>query len=89
MLSGTWRLIWMGVMFLVLVPALGYGWGYRGWGPPYPSYIQRRRSRPGVIAVGLVPFDHKAWGRGGDLIWIVASVGIILAATSFLWRGGP
>ena len=38
----TWWLLWMGVMFFFLLSD-GYGWGYRGWGPPYPRYIQRRR----------------------------------------------
>lgn len=34
------------VVFLVLLP-LSYGWGYRGWGPPYPrSYTSRWGARP-------------------------------------------
>ncbi len=28
-----WWLVWMTFMLLCLVPSIGYGWGYRGWGP--------------------------------------------------------
>lgn len=34
------------VLFVILMP-LGYGWGYRGWGPPYPRYYDRGRARVG------------------------------------------
>lgn len=30
--------IWLFFVFLFLLLPLSYGWGYRGWGPPYPSY---------------------------------------------------
>jgi len=54
-------------MFLVLMPSLGYGWGYRGWGPPYPRYVQRRRAQRAAVGGGSASFDHQAWGWGGDL----------------------
>jgi hypothetical protein len=77
----------MAIMFLFILTPVGYGWGYRGWGPPYPRYIQRRRalraSDPGTSA----PFDHHAWGRGGDLIWTVLLVGIFWAV-AFHWGWG-
>jgi hypothetical protein len=40
---GMWWWIWIGFMFLFFVSPVSYGWGYRGWGPPYPSYVQERR----------------------------------------------
>jgi hypothetical protein len=42
-------LLWIVGTFLFVVPTLGYGWGYRGWGPPYPRYIQRRRAQQAAI----------------------------------------
>ena len=38
------------VIFLIFMPLI-YGWGMRGWGPPYPRYYYRRRQLrrpPGV-----------------------------------------
>lgn len=32
------------IVFLIFVP-LTYGWGYRGWGPPYPRSYSRYRHR--------------------------------------------
>lgn len=79
----SWWWLWMAVMFFLLVPPIGYGWGYRGWGPPYPSYIQRRR---GLQAVSGAGFDHHAWGRGGDVLWVVLLIGVFWAITGFWWR---
>jgi hypothetical protein len=30
---GSWWFLWTVFLFLFLVPPIGYGWGYRGWGP--------------------------------------------------------
>lgn len=50
---------------------MGYGWGYRGWGPPYPQDVQRRRgARATAIGVSTT-FNHQPWGWGGDFLWIV------------------
>jgi hypothetical protein len=74
-------------MIVLLVTPIGYGWGYRGWGPPYPRYIQRRRGQQ-AVAVGGGPanVDHHAWGRGGDFVWMVLFVGIVWAFSSIWWR---
>ena len=76
------------MLFFFLAP-IGYGWGYRGWGPPYPRHIQRRRQRAVAAAhahAGSEVFDLHAWGVGGDLMWAVLTVGLIWAVTVFLWR---
>jgi hypothetical protein len=39
---GSWWLLWWVFLLVFLLPPVGYGWGYRRWGPPYPSYFQRR-----------------------------------------------
>lgn len=84
----SWMFVWMFVMFMFLVPPVGYGWGYRGWGPPYPRYVQRRR---GEQAQAPAPgtegsFDHHAWGWGGDVVWTVIVFGAMWAVMGLLWR---
>jgi hypothetical protein len=85
-MMSTWWLLWIVGMFLFVVPTLGYGWGYRGWGPPYPRYIQRRRAEQAALMNASGPFDHHAWGWGGDFVWTVFVVGVLVAIAAF-WRG--
>jgi hypothetical protein len=73
----SWWWLWMVFMFIFLVPPVGYGWAYRGWGPPYPRYLQRRRAQRAASTNGSTPFDHHAWGRGGDFVWVVCLVGML------------
>lgn len=42
-MMSSWWLMWLVFMFFLFASPVTYGWGYRGWGPPYPSYVQRRR----------------------------------------------
>ena len=86
MMMSSWWLWWMIFMFFFLLSPVGYGWGYRGWGPPYPRYIQRRRGAHAVTSGGSATFDHHAWGWGGDVLWAVFTIGLIWAVTAFLWR---
>ncbi len=72
-MNATWWIIWLFGMSLLFLP-MGYGWGYRGWGPPYPSYLQRRREQQAVAAGRDPGFDHYAWGYGGDLVWLMLMV---------------
>ena len=74
---GSWWFFWMIIVFLFLVPPIGYGWGYRGWGPPYPRYIQRRRGRRAAAADAAMQFDHHAWGWRGDLVWMLGVVWMV------------
>ena len=74
---------WLLFMFVFIVSPMSYGWGCRRWGPPYPRYVQRRRSERGARDVGSVPFDHHAWGWGGDVIWII----LIFWIFWFFWFG--
>jgi hypothetical protein len=78
----TWMWLWFGFMFLFLLPPLGYGWGYRGWGPPIPSYVQRRRERAAAEGSSV---NHRAWGWGGDFVWIALVVGVCWMATGMWW----
>lgn len=84
-MSTGW-LLWMVVMFLFVLTPIGYGWGYRGWGPPYPRYIQRRRALRAAVPGTSSSFDHHAWGRAGDFVWIVLLIGIF-CGLAFRWGG--
>jgi hypothetical protein len=79
---------WLGIafMFLFIVPPVGYGWGYRGWGPPYPRYIQRRRGQQAVAVGSPAAFNHHSWGWGGDFVWMMLLIAMFVAFTGF-WRG--
>lgn len=83
---GSWWLLWLVVMFLFLVPPVGYGWGYRGWGPPYPRYWQRRRGQRAVATGETLDFDHHAWGWGGDFVWMMLLIGMFWACYGIWWR---
>ena len=94
-MMGSWWLLWMVFLFVFLVPPLGYGCGYRRWGPPYPRYIQRRRGQNpaatgGPTALdgtgGPTALDHQAWGLGGDFVWMVMLIGVFWACAALWWR---
>jgi hypothetical protein len=77
----SWLWLWMIFMFVFLVLPGGYGWGYRGWGPPYPRYMQRRRGDRAAARGTPGSFDHRAWGLGGDVIWLL----LIFWVVAFFW----
>jgi hypothetical protein len=84
-MMSSWWLIWMIFMFLFLIPPLGYGWGYRGWGPPYPRYVQRRRSQDLAASGAPGPFKHESWGWGGDVVWMLFFIGLLWVVTALFW----
>jgi hypothetical protein len=85
-MMSSWWLTWMLFMLIFVLPPIGYGWGYRGWGPPYPRYVQRRRGSLAPGSADAVPFDHHAWGRGGDLMWMALLVWGLWAVSGLWWR---
>ena len=80
-----WFWWWLLFVVLLLVIPLSYGWGYRGWGAPYPSYYQRRRTPTGARAVDpdtVVVEDPDAeeaaaWGVLADILWVLAIVALV------------
>jgi hypothetical protein len=83
---GSWWSVWMAFMFMLLILPLGYGWGYRGWGPPYPRYIQRRRGQRAAVIGSPATFNHHSWSWGGDFVWMVLVIGVFWAAWALLSR---
>jgi hypothetical protein len=87
-MSTTLWLAWVAFMFLFVLSPLGYGWSYRGWGPPLPRYIQRRRAARSSLVNVATPARYEAWGRGGDFIWIVLLIGSGWALAGLMLRRG-
>jgi len=85
-MMSSWWFLWVVFMFIFLVPPVGYGWGYRGWGAPYPSYIQRRRAEQAVASGSASQFNHQSWGWGGDVLWLILLVWMTWAISAFWWR---
>jgi len=85
-MMGNWWLLWMLFMFLFFITPIGYGWGYRRWGAPYPTYIQRRRTRQSAIRGDIMTADHLAWGILGDMVWMVLVISMVWALLALWWR---
>jgi hypothetical protein len=86
MLIGSWWLLWLVFMFVLFLTPIGYGWGYRGWGPPYPRYIQRRRAQNAATSGGPTTFNHHAWGWRGDVVWTLLLIGVLWACLGMFRR---
>jgi len=84
-MTNSWWWLWIAFLFIFLLPPIGYGWGYRGWGPPYPRYIQRRRAQRGTVS-GSASFDHHAWGWGGDFVWMLLFIWMFWVVALFWSR---
>jgi hypothetical protein len=82
----SWWFLWVIFMLMFMATPVGYGWGYRGWGPPYPRYIQRRRAERSAAAATSPAFDHHAWGVGGDVLWVVLLIWIFWGGWVLLLR---
>ena len=80
----SWWFLWMIFMFFLITP-VSYG-AYRGWGPPYPRYIQRRRGAQAAVSNAAANFNHHAWGVGGDIMWMAFVIGSIWGLSAFFWR---
>jgi hypothetical protein len=85
---GSWWLLWLVFMLLLFASPVTYGWGYRRWGPPYPSYFQRRRHLQATARGAPAEADHYRWGWGGDFVWVIFFVGLLWMATALWWPYG-
>lgn len=72
-----WLLIWILFVVVLLAIPVGYGWGYRGWGPPYPRYYNRRGRPTGAPAEAGIAYEDDDWGVLGDILWVIAAVAVV------------
>jgi hypothetical protein len=84
-MMNSWVLLWIIFMVIFFATPLGYGWGYRRWGAPYPRYIQRRRGLKATNTGNAVTFNHESWRWGGDLVWVAFVIGIVWLFWALWW----
>lgn len=82
-----WWWWWIAFVLIFFLLPLGYGWGYRGWGPWY-----RRgppRSRGTSLPDRREPFEpiDTGWGWLGIALWIILIIAIVWAIGAWDWRG--
>lgn len=70
-----WWLLFVVIFFLLPV---GYGWGYRGWGPWY-------RRRRWVSDEYSERWSDDGWGWGGVILWIILILAIIWLIFAWGW----
>jgi hypothetical protein len=76
---------WWWILFIVIfffLP-LGYGWGYRGWGPWY-----RRRPPTDLANESVPPEVDTGWGWIAFFLWIVLILAIIWLVAGWWGWGG-
>jgi hypothetical protein len=73
-----WWWWWLAFLIIFFLFPLGYGWGYRGWGP-WP----RRRPTVFTIASGE---EDIGWGVIGVLMWVVVILAIIWLIAAISWH---
>ncbi len=64
-----WLWWWLMFVIVLFVLPLGYGWGYRRWGPPY---VSRRRATTQHPAP-----ETATWGLLAALVWASFTVALI------------
>lgn len=81
--------VWIAFIIIAIFLPLSYGWGYRGWGPPYPSYYTRRRvDRVGSAApppAGEYETRREVSGYGDPVYGRRAPVGAWGVAADLFW----
>lgn len=76
-----WWWWWIGFVLIFFVLPLGYGWGYRGWGPWYRRRRDGTRTRANLGRAsdgspdGLESSD-VGWGWLGIALWIVLLIAV-------------
>lgn len=77
----AWWWLWLVFVLVLFVVPLAYGWGYRGWGPPYPSLLRRRRT-----AAEGAEWHDPGWGVAADMVWAVLLGAIAWLLLALFWR---
>lgn len=90
-----WWWWWAAFLIIFFLLPLGYGWGYRGWGPWYRrrggAGRGPRRDLPPPEGQGSLPQEpfreSTGWGWGGYFLWLIILVAIIWLIVAWGWGG--
>jgi len=78
-----WFWLWILAVVLLLLMPLVYGWGYRGWGKPYPSFYRRK-----VLPTREASSTPEALGApcyGAAIFWIALALAVTFFILAFVW----
>ncbi len=84
--SNGWWWWWLAFLVIFFLIPLGYGWGYRGWGPWYRRRGRRRAEIRTDLPAGDVG-DEVGWGALGVFLWIVLILAIIWVVAAWGFGG--
>ncbi len=84
-----WWIFFIAIFFLL---PLGYGWGYRGWGPWYrrrkPGRPRSRADLPSLDEERVnAELEEEGWGWMAIALWFVLLIAIIWGGAGFYWGG--
>ncbi|HEX5385703.1 MAG TPA: hypothetical protein VFW66_03265 [Gemmatimonadales bacterium] len=87
--GGGWWWWWILFVVILFIFPLGYGWGYRGWGPWYQRSPGRRRTdvAPGTATTETEADVGAGWGWLGCFLWIILIIAIIWLIAALGWGG--
>lgn len=80
-----WWWWWFAFLVVFFLLPLGYGWGYRGWGP---WYRRRGTSERHVGEPSPAPVEDdldSGWGWTGVALWIVLLVALFWLVAAVGW----
>lgn len=88
-----WWWWWIAFVLIFLLLPLGYGWGYRGWGPWWRRgpRTRDRAAGEGTAASGRPTTrngrntEDVGWGWAGAFVWIVVIIAVVWVIA--VWAG--
>ncbi len=85
-----WIWWWLLFVLIFLLLPLGYGWCYRGWGPPH----YRRPGRPLTPAeaeqlqrktIAEEQAEAEGWGWIALALWFLFAVAVVWLVLALIW----
>ncbi len=80
-----WWWWWVAFVVIFFLLPLGYGWGYRGWGPWYRWRGRSRLDTGEGLPAGTGGDYGDGWGVLGIFMWLVLILAIIWLVAA--WGG--
>jgi hypothetical protein len=79
-----WWWWWIAFLIIFFLIPVGYGWGYRGWGP---WYGHRRTDVPRAAerAAAEEAAAEAGWGMLGCFVWIILIIAILWLIAALAW----